>query len=222
MGSRCFSAKYVPAGHERKGYICECLATSAAGQAALHLLELRLELLDLSMGRLEILIETVSLSDELLLPLPETLLLDLDLLGKALAKGLLFLLVLGVVELAGSGLAKFASLHLLSTVGLVVELLCRVDEVQHVGSDQNRAQLLEIAVVLVLDLGNTPRVLTSLDDATVSRLNVLLGTNNRERDGSQEATCVLSSSLIVLLDRWLVDLDALGLDDSSDLGEMAR
>ena len=77
-------------------------------------------------------------------------------------------------------------------------------------------------MVLVLDLGNTPRVLTSLDDATVSRLNVLLGTNNRERDGSQEATCVLSSSLIVLLDRWLVDLDALGLDDSSDLREIAR
>ena len=217
MGSRCFSAKYVPAGHERKGYICECLATSAAGQAALHLLELRLELLDLSMGRLEILIETVSLSDELLLPLPETLLLDLDLLGKALAKGLLFLLVLGVVELAGPGLAKLAGLHLLGTVGLVVEFLRRVDQIEHVSPDQNGAQLLEVAVVLILNLGNTPRILTALDDAAISRLDILLGTDDSERYGGQEAACVLGRGLIVLLNRWLVDLDALGLNDSSDL-----
>lgn len=57
----------------------------AANSAALHLLELPLELLDLSMGLLEVLVESVALRDELLLPLSETLLLDLDLLGEALA-----------------------------------------------------------------------------------------------------------------------------------------
>src|ERR1700712_5042005 len=97
------------------------LATTAASDAALHLLELRLERLDLSMRLLEILIETVALGNELLLPLSESLLLDLDLLGEALAEGLFLLLVLGVVQLAGAGLAKLARLHLLGAVCLVVQ-----------------------------------------------------------------------------------------------------
>ncbi len=34
---------------------------------------------------------------------------------------------------------------------------------------------------------------------------------------AHQATGVLSSGLIILLDRWLVDLDALGLNHGSDL-----
>lgn len=189
----------------------------AADSAALHGLELGLELLDLSVGLLEILVEAVALRDELLLPLSEALLLDLDLLGEALSESLLLLLELGVVELSGSGLAELASLHLLGAVGLVVQLLSGVDEVEHVSSDQDGAELLEVAVVLVLNLGNTPRVLATLDDAAVASLDVLLGTDDRERHGGHEAASVLSSGLIVLLDRGLVDLDVLGLNDRDNL-----
>ena len=189
----------------------------AADGAALHRLQLGLELLDLCVGLLEILVEAVALGDELLLPLAETLLLDLDLLGEALAERLLLLLELGVVELSGTGLAELAGLHLLGTVSLVVQFLGCVDEVEHVGADQDGAQLLEIAVVLVLNLGNTPRVLSSLDNPAISALNILLGTDNSEWHSSHETAGMLGSSLVILLDRWLVDLDVLSLDDRDDL-----
>lgn len=146
----------------------------AADGTALQLLELALELLNLGVGLFKILVETVTLSNELLLPLAEALLLDLDLLRESLAQSLLFLLELGVVELLGTGLAELAGLHLLRAVRLVVELLCCVDEIQHVSADQDRPELLEVAVVLVLDLGNTPRVLAALNDAAVAGLDILL------------------------------------------------
>lgn len=119
------------------------------------------------MRLLQILVETIALRDELLLPLPESLLLDLDLLGETLAQLLLFLLELGVVELSWPGLAKLPRLHLLRAVGLVVSLFRGVDQIQHVRTDQDGAQLLEVAVVLVLDLGNAPSVLATFDGAPV-------------------------------------------------------
>jgi len=194
----------------------------AADSAALHLLQLLLELLDLSMGLLEILVETVALGDELLLPLTETLLLDLDLLGETLSESLLLFLELGVVELSGTSLAELAGLHLLSTVSLVVQLLGGVDKVEHVCSDQDGAELLEVAVVLVLNLGNTPRVLATLDDTAITGLDVLLGTNNGKRHGVHEAASVLGSGLIVFLDRGLVDLDVLSLNDGDNLNVLAH
>lgn len=56
----------------------------------------------------------------MLLPLPETSLLGLDLLGESLPQRLLLLLELGVVELLDLGLAVLPSLHLLLTVVLVM------------------------------------------------------------------------------------------------------
>lgn len=169
------------------------------------------------MGGLQILVEAIPLCNELLLPLAEPLLLDLDLLGETLAQVLLFFLELGVVQLPGAGLAEFAGFHLLCAVGLVVLLFGSVDEIEHVGADQNRAELLEIAVILVLNFGNTPSVLTTLNDPVVGSLDVLLGSDNSERHGSREGARVSSGMLIVLLDGRGVDLDALGLDDSTNL-----
>ena len=87
----------------------------------------------------------------MLFPLPEPGLLGLDLLREFLPECLLLLLEFGVVELLDLGLAKLASLHLLLPVVLVVELLRGRDEVEHVSADQERAQLPEVTVVLVLD-----------------------------------------------------------------------
>jgi len=192
-------------------------ATVAADSAALHLLEFELQLLNLGVGLFEVLVKAVTLGDKLLLPLSEALLLNLDLLGEPLPEHLLLLLELGVVELAGTGLAELARLHLLGAVGLVVELFGGVDQVEHVRADEDGAELLEVAVVLVLDLGNTPRVLSALNDAAVAGLDVLLGTDNGERHGGHEASGVLGSSIVILLDGGLVNLDALGLDNGTDL-----
>jgi hypothetical protein len=84
-------------------------------------------------------------------------------------------------------------------------------------SDQDRAELLEIAVVLILNLGNTPRVLSALDNAAITGLDVLFGADNSERHGVHKAAGMLSGSLIVLLDRGLVDLDVLGFNDRDNL-----
>ena len=89
------------------------------------------------MSGFQILVESVSLGDELLLPLSESLFLDLDLLGKSLSQCLLFLLELGIVQLSWTSLTEFPGFHLLCTVGLVVVLFRSVDEVEHVSADEN-------------------------------------------------------------------------------------
>ena len=87
----------------------------------------------------------------MLFPLPEARLLRLDLLRKPLAQRLLFLLELRVLELARLALAELAHLHLRLAVVLVVRLLRRRDEVEHVRADEQRAQFPEVAVVLILN-----------------------------------------------------------------------
>lgn len=191
-----------------------------AVDAALHRVDFGFETLDLGVACLEILVETVALGDEFLLPLPESLLLDLDLLGEALAESLLLFLELGVVELPWASLAKLPCLHLLCAVCLVVVLFSGVNEVEHVGSDKDSAQLLKVAVLLVLDLGNTPRVLAALDGAAIVGLNVLLGANDGEGHGVDEAVGVGHSGGIVVLERRLVDLDALSINNLANLHDV--
>jgi hypothetical protein len=88
---------------------------------------------------------------DMLLPLPEAGFLGLDLLGEALSEGFFLFLELGVVRLLDTGLAKLASLHLLQAIVLVVVFLSGVDQIQHVGTDQQRSQLAEVAVVLIFN-----------------------------------------------------------------------
>jgi len=166
---------------------------------------------------LEILVQAVALGNQLLLPLPEPLLLDLDLLGEALAERLLLFLKFGVVELPRARLTKLPGLHLLRAVGFVVVLLGGVDQVEHVSADQDGAELLKVAVLLVLDFGHTPSVLAALDGAAVVGLDVLFRADDREGHGIDEAAGVLHGGGIVVLERRGVDLDALGVDDLAHL-----
>lgn len=193
------------------------LLTTTAPDAALHAIDIILELLDDGMALLEILVETITLGDELLLPGPESLLFNLDLLGEALPESLFLLLELGVVQLARSCLAEFASLHLLTTVCLVVVLFGCVDQVEHVGANENSTQLLEIAVILVLDLGNTPCVLATLDGAAVGSGDILFATDDGEGHGVDEGLGVLHGGLVILLEWWSVDLNALSVNDTAYL-----
>jgi hypothetical protein len=194
------------------------LATSVrAVDAALERVDFSLKTLDLRVAGLQILIQAVALGNQLLLPLSEPLLLHLDLLGEALAERLFLLLELGVIKLPWTGFAELPGLHLLRAVCFVVVLLGGVDEVQHVGADEDGAEFLEVTVLLVLHLGNTPCVLAALDVAAVVGLNVLLGANDREGHGVDESAGVLHGGGIVVLERWGVDLDTLGVDDLAHL-----
>jgi len=198
------------------------LAPAGPGHAALHALNLSLELLNDRVALLEVLVEAVSLGNELLLPLPEALLLNLDLLGEALAESLFLFLELGVVQLTGTSLAELAGLHLACAVDFVVVLLGCVDEVKHVCADENSPEFLEIAVLFVLHLGNAPAVLTTLDSPSVGSRDVALAANDGERHGLDEGTCVLEASVVILLERGSVDLDVLGVDDSADLRKVSK
>lgn len=191
--------------------------TTTASNAASHALDLVLELLDNGMTLFEILVETIALGDELLLPGSESLFLNLDLLCEALPQGLLFLLELGVVEFARPGLSEFARLHLLSSVSLVVVLLGCVDQVEHVGADEDSAKLLEIAVVFILNLGDTPSVLATLDGAAVGCGDILFAADDGKRHGVDQRLGVLHGGIVVFLERRLVDFDTLGVNNVADL-----
>lgn len=189
----------------------------AADSAALHLLKLLLERLDGGVGALQILVKAVTLADELLLPLSESVLLDLDLLSESLPQALFLFLELGVVELPWSGLSELPGLHLGCTVGFVVLFFGGVDQVKHVCSDQDRAKLLEVAVVLIFDFRDTPGVLAAFDNAAITGLDVLLGANDCKRHGCHQTACMLGSGLVILLNWWGIDLNSLRLDDGPDL-----
>jgi hypothetical protein len=170
-----------------------------------------------SVSALQILVQLISLCNQFLLPLSESLLLNLDLLGESLPQTLFFLLELGVIKFPRSSFTELPRLHLLSTVGFVVHLLGCVDQVKHVCADEDGSEFLEVAVVFVLNLGDTPGVLATLDNASIAGLDILFGADNSEWHGGHERTGVLGSGLVVFLDRWLVDLDSLSFDDRSDL-----
>jgi hypothetical protein len=196
------------------------LTTAVASDGtSLHLLKLLLQLLNGGVGAFKILVEPVTLADELLLPLSESVLLNLDLLGESLSERLFFLLELRVVQLSWSGLAELSGLHLLCSVCLVVCLLGGVNEIEHVSSDEDRSQLLEVAVIVILDFGNTPAVLATLYDAAIAGLDILLRTNDGKWHGCHETSGVCRSLLIIFFDRGCIDLDTLGLNDSTDLCE---
>jgi hypothetical protein len=92
-----------------------------------------------------------------------------------------------------------------------------MDKVEHVRADKDRADFLEVAVIFVLDFCYSPRVLSAFDDATITSLNILLGSNDGEWHSSHQAARMLSGSLIILLYGWLVDFDALSFNDGTNL-----
>ena len=102
----------------------------------LHALNFRLELLDSAVSRFEVLIEAVALGNEVLLPLTEAALLELDLVRELAAKGLFFLLEARVFEPLDAWLAILACLHLCLAVVFVVVVLSVGNQVEHVRSDQ--------------------------------------------------------------------------------------
>lgn len=112
--------------------------------------------------------------------------------------------------------AHLPRLHLRLTVVLVVKLLRRSDQVKHVSADEKRTQLLKVAVLLILNLCHTPKVVTSLDGPAIASLHVLRRANDGEGHSAHERLCMLCAGLVVDLDGRRVDADALRVDDFAD------
>ena len=124
----------------------------------------------------------------MLLPLPEPGLLGLDLLGKALAQSFLFFLELRIIKFLNLGLAEFAGLHLLLTVVLVVKFLGRVDKIEHVGTDEERTELFEVAVLLIVNLNDTPWIRTPANLAAIGCIDKVIRTDYSEWDFALEGS----------------------------------
>lgn len=87
----------------------------------------------------------------MLLPLPESALFHLDLLGESLPKDLFLFPELRVVHLFDLWFPELSGFHLGQSVCFVVVLFGGGDQVKHVCTNEKRAELFEVAVVLVLD-----------------------------------------------------------------------
>lgn len=153
----------------------------------------------------------------MLFPLPEPSLLRLNLLSELLPERLLLLLELGVIELLDLGFAELARLHLLLPVVLIVQLLRRRDQVEHVRANEQRSQLLEVAVVLVLDFRHTPDVLTTLDGAAIGGAHVLGRADDGEGDRINEHLSVLC--VLIIVHRRCVDSDPLSVNNLANLSK---
>lgn len=133
---------------------------------------------------------------------------------------LLLLLDSRVDLLENTGVLRHAhGEQLVGTVVLVELIVGVLLELLHVCSDEHLSKLDKIAVLLVIDLDDAPRVGTTANLATIGACDLVVGTNNSEGN--------LGHNLVVLSDRLLIiklvsgpleDLDAMVLDIGENLG----
>lgn len=96
-------------------------------------------------------------------------------------------------------------------VGVLLEFL-------HVRSDEHLAEFDEVAVLLIVDLDDTPWVLTTSDLASVGIGNLIGGTNDSEGDLGHDLIVLGNSLLVVeLVAGAFKDLDVVVLDVRQDL-----
>ena len=83
--------------------------------------------------------------------------------------------------MSSSGAALLKCQKLLGTERLVVDLRCCLDQVLEMGAGEEVSEVDEFAVVLVLDVDDSPSVLTSTD-LLAANDDGLLGADNSKRD----------------------------------------
>jgi hypothetical protein len=87
-----------------------------------------------------------------------------------------------------------------------------------VGADQHLAQLDKVAVLLVVDLDDTPGVATATNTAAIGCGDLRVGTDNGEGNLGHDLLVLGNSLLIVkLVAGTLEDLDGVVLDIGKDL-----
>ena len=137
---------------------------------------------------------------------------------------LLFLLDGGVDLLEDAGvLGDTHGDELVRSVVLVQVVVGVLLELLHVGTDEHLAELDEVAVLLVIDLNHTPRVATATDLAPVGICDLVVGTNDGERDLGKDLVVLRDGLVIIeLVPGTLEDLDLVVLDVGEDLGDVSR
>lgn len=104
----------------------------------------------------------------------------------------------------------------------IMDLLGGRDEVEHVSPDEQAAQFAKIAVGVVLDFGDAPGVLASLDVSAVVRQDVLCGANHREWHGGHDVGVALGGCVVVAFDQTRVHLDVLCCNHATNLIRLLR
>ncbi len=137
-----------------------------------------------------------------------------------LVQGALLLLLDGRVDLLEDAgiLGDTHSDELVRSVVLVEGIVGMLLELLHVGADEHLAKLHEVAVLLVVDLNDTPGVTTAANLAPVGVCDLVVGADNGERNLGQDLV-VLGDGLIVieLVPGALEDLNLVVLDVGKDL-----
>lgn len=147
-------------------------------------------------------------------------------LGKLLfVQGALLLLLDGRVDLLEDGgvLSNTHASELLGSIIFVQGVVGVFLELFHVGSDEHLAQLHEIAVLLVVNLNETPGVLASSDLTTIGAGDLRVGTDNSEGDLRHDLIVLCDRLVIVeFISRTLEDLNVVVLDIGENLWELAQ
>ena len=110
-------------------------------------------------------------------------------------------------------LSNTHSSELLGTVVLVESVVGVLLELLHVCADKHLAKLDEVAVLLVVNLDDAPRVTTSADLAAIGAGDLGSGTDNSEWDLGQDLVVLGNRLVIIKLVTWtLENLNVVELD----------
>ena len=189
----------------------------------LHALALKL-LLHLAMAGVQLLFTLLQLA--LLLGnllLEDHLHLSLHLGKLLLVQAALLLLLDSWVDLLEHTwiLSNTHSGELFGTVVLVESVVSVLLELLHVGADKHLAKLDEVAVLLVVNLDDTPWVTTSADLAAIGAGDLGSGTDNGKWNLGQDLVVLGNSLVIIKFVTWtLEDLDVVELDIGKDLANL--
>lgn len=189
----------------------------------LHALAFEL-LLHLAMTGIQLLFTLLQLALLLRnLLLEDHLHLSLHLRELLLVQAALLLLLDGWVDLLEHTwiLSNTHSGELLGTIVLVECVVGVLLELLHVSADKHLAELDEVAVLLIVNLDNTPWVTTTADLAAIGAGDFGSGTNNSERNFGQDLVVLGNRLIIIELVTWsLEDLDVVELDVRKNLIKM--
>lgn len=108
--------------------------------------------------------------------------------------------------------------HLLRTPVLVQHIVGVLAELLHVGANEHLAQLHEIAVILVVDLDDTPRISTTTNFTVVCGLDKVVRANDGEGNLASDLFRLGKCFLVLILVRGcLENLDLVLRDVGEDL-----
>lgn len=110
--------------------------------------------------------------------------------------------------------------ELLRSPILVEDVISILPKLLHVGANEHLAELDEVAVVLVVDLNNTPGIGTTTDFTTVRGCDNLVRTNNGKRNLAGDLLGLSQRLLIlVLVSGGLEDVNLVAGDISKNLAK---